>query len=381
MKNKIIIYLIGFLFTIPLALTSYINSSLLEEYINKNYIGLVYSFASIITIIGILEMPKLLTRIGNRKASLLFSIITFISLTILSFGKNIFLILPGFIIYFIFTNFLIATLDIFIEETSSVHNIGKTRGLYLSIINTGWVLSQIISGSIIEKSSFLGIYLFSALFMILVIFILSNNLYNFIDPRYKKVFIKKTISIFLKNKNLLRIYLINLILKFFYSWMIIYTTLYLHENIGFNWAQIGTIYTFMLLPFVLLSYPLGKISDKIGEKKFLIYGFLFSIISTFFIPFINVKIIYIFALILFTTRIGAAIVEVMSESYFFKLINRNDVDEIAFFRTTSPISFIIGPSLATISLIFIPDFSYLFYILTAILLIGLILSLRLKDVK
>ena len=61
--------------------------------------------------------------------------------------------------------------------------------------------------------------------------------------------------------------------------MIIYTTLYLHDTMKFSWQSIGSIYAFMLLPFVLLSlsYPLGRLSDKIGEKKILIIGFIIEL--------------------------------------------------------------------------------------------------------
>lgn len=380
-KNIRIIYLAGFLFTIPLALTSYINSSLLEVYINKNYVGLIYIFASLITILGMLEMPKFLTRFGVRKAAIIWSSVSFVSLIFLAFSKTSILIVPAFIVYFITNFFLIAIIDIFFEDLSSKKNIGKFRGLYLSIVSISWVLAQFISGSIIAKSSFLGIYLFAALFIVLVGILFITNLHNFIDPKYKKVAIKKTILTFWRNKDLSKIYLISLILKFFYSWMIVYMTIYLFENIGFSFKEIGTIYAIMLLPFVFLSYPLGKLSDKIGEKKMLSYGFMFIAFATLSIPFLKDNIVWLFALILFLSRIGAATIDIMSESYFFKNINETDVDEIAFFRNTGPLSFIIGPALATVCLLFIPNFSYLFFILGAILMVGLLISFRLRDIK
>jgi MFS family permease len=380
-KNIRIIYLAGFLFTIPLALTSYINSSLLEVYINKNYVGLVYIFASIITVLGMLEMPKFLTRFGVRKAAIIWSSVSFISLIFLAFSKTSILIVPAFMVYFITNFFLIAIIDIFFEDLSSKRNIGKFRGLYLSIVSISWVLAQFISGSIIAKSSFLGIYLFAALFIVLVGILFITNLHNFIDPKYKKVAIKKTLLTFWQNKDLSKIYLISLILKFFYSWMIVYMTIYLFENIGFSFKEIGTIYAIMLLPFVFLSYPLGLLSDKIGEKKMLSYGFMFIAFATLSIPLLKDNIVWLFATVLFLSRIGAATIDIMSESYFFKNINETDVDEIAFFRNTGPLSFIIGPALATICLLFIPNFSYLFFILGAILMVGLLISFKLRDIK
>jgi MFS family permease len=163
--------------------------------------------------------------------------------------------------------------------------------------------------------------------------------------------------------------------------MIIYTPIYLHEEIGFGWNEIGTIFSIMLLPFVILTFPLGKMSDSVGEKKMLKIGFLISAISTFFIPFISIKTVWIFALILFITRVGASIIEAMSEIYFFKIISEENADVISFFKNTYPLSFVVAPLVATVLLFFLPHFSYLFPILSIILFLGLMLTLRLRDVK
>ena len=380
-KSLRITYLAGFLFTLPHALTSYINSSMLEKYISKNYVGLIFSFASIIAILIMHKLPHFLNKYGNRKVAIYTSLISFVSLIFIALVKIDFIAILAFVIYFSFNYILISNLDIFVEHFSSNKNIGKWRGLYLSITSLAWVLSQVVSGSIIAKSSFLGIYLFASLFFLLIFTLFSTNFHKFKDLKYNEVKISETIKSFLKNKDLLKIYLINFILKFFYSWMVIYGTIYLHENIGFSWQQIGIIFAIMLTPFVFLSYPLGKLSDKMGEKKILIYGFLFAILAVILIPFIEIKSLALFAFILFISRIGAATIEVMSESYFFKKVKEEEADEIEFFRNTGPLSFIVGPIIATIALQFIPDFSYLFFILGAILMIGLLISLRLRDVK
>jgi MFS-type transporter involved in bile tolerance (Atg22 family) len=85
--------------------------------------------------------------------------------------------------------------------------------------------------------------------------------------------------------------------------------------------------------------------------------------------------------ILFMTRVGAAMIETMSESYFFKSITEKNDDEISFFRNTGPLSFVIAPLLATPILFLVPSFEYLFFILGAILFLGFFISLRLKDIK
>jgi len=380
-NNRKIVYLASFLFAIPIALTSYINSSFLKTFINQNYLGALYIIASIITIWGFLKMPKILNRIGNRTTSFALVVIVFTSLLLLAFGSNKYIAIVGFILYFLGSNLIIACFDIFIEDFSKNSSIGKFRGIYLTIVNSAWVVAQIISGSIIAKSSFKGIYLLAALFMFLVAIIFIFFLHNFKDPKYKKVSIKKTLQYFSENKHISKIYLINFILKFFYVWMIIYSPIYLSEYLHLGWKEIGFIFTIMLIPFVILDFPLGKLSDKIGEKRILTYGFLIGAFFTLLIPLVKEPNLWLWALILFGTRVGAATIEIMSESYFFKNVHEENADAISFFRNNYPLAYILAPLLAIPILILIPSFQYIFYILGAILLIGFFITIRLKDVK
>lgn len=217
--------------------------------------------------------------------------------------------------------------------------------------------------------------------MIIVAGIFLTFLGNFIDPKYKKISVKKTATFFVKNKNVSKIYLINLILKFFFAWMVIYTPIYLHHTLGLGWSQIGIIFTIMLLPFVILSYPLGRLSDTMGEKQMLMWGFLIAALATLSIPFISTPTVWMFALTLFCTRVGAATIEVMSESYFFKSVSEENADAISFFRNTGPVSFIIAPLLAVPVLYYVPSFKYIFFVLGAIMLGGYLIVLKLQDVK
>lgn len=380
-KNIKIVYLTGFLFSIPIALVSYINSSLLEQFVGKNYIGLIYTLASAITILFLLKMPKVLNKFGNRTTAFISSFVIFISFLILAFTKNPFYAITSFITYFVSVSYIIASLDIFIEDFSSNTSTGKMRGIYLTVINTAWIIAQLISGSIINKSSFSGIYLLGSFFILLMAIMLTFFLHDFRDPIYKKIPIRETIKSFFVKKHISKIYLSNLLLQFFYAWMVIYTPIYLHEYINFRWDQIGLIFSIMLLPFIMLNYPLGSLADKIGEKKILKIGFFILAFSVLLMPFIKESIWWIWALILFITRVGAATVETMNEVYFFKIVNEKNASEISFFRNASSVSYVIAPVIATAILALLPDFSYLFFILGVIMLYGLYNSSKLIDIK
>ena len=369
------------MFSIPVALVSYINSSFLETYVGKNYVGMIYVAASIATVLCLLQMPRILNRLGNRLTVLLSYSSVFLSFILLAFSQNAYTAIPAFMLLFVSINFVIASLDIFVEDYSKKSAIGALRGFYLTVINLAWVIAQIVSGSVINQSSFSGIYLLSAGFIILAMFVFIFFLRYFEDPNYEKVSIFKTVGSFIKNKDLSKIYLSNLILQFFYAWMVIYTPIYLHESMGFGWDRIGIIFSIMLLPFVILDFPLGKLSDRIGEKKMLIIGFSIIIASVAAIPLIRESTLLVWAAILFATRVGAATIETMNESYFFKTINEEKADEISFFRNAPSVSYIIAPLVATIVLFLVPSFEYLFFVLSAVLLFGLFVVLRLKDVR
>lgn len=375
------IYLAGFLFSINLALTSYVNSSFLKLFVNENYVGIIYAVASVLTIVGLLEMPRLMSKYGNKNASLFSLVVSFVSLLVIAFSTKQVLVLPAFILYFVTSNIFIANLDVFIEESSGDRNVGKIRGFYLMIINAAWVVAQMVSGSIIEKSSFGGIYLFSAGLMALTAITLVLFFGKFKDPVYRKISLLKTIRFFRKDRDISKIYFINLILKFFYAWMVIYTPMYLNEYMHFSWDTIGIIFTIMLLPFVILDFPLGRLSDKIGEKKMLILGFIISAFFTILFAVTRTHDWVSIALILFGTRVGAATIEAMSEIYFFKIVTSDKSDEISFFRNTSPLSYLLAPLIAIPILIYIPSFEFIFFILGGILLVGLFLSLRINDLR
>ena len=175
--------------------------------------------------------------------------------------------------------------------------------------------------------------------------------------------------------------MINFLLQFFFTWMVIYTPIYLHQYIGFSWREIGIIFSIMLLPFVILEIPLGRLADtRYGEKEMLAIGFIVMAVSTGLVSFIPVKDMALWIVLLFLTRVGASTVEVMSETYFFKKIDPDKVHIMSAFRMLRPLSYTISPIAAMILLFFIP-LQYLFIPLAFLLFYGVRYSLTLEDTR
>ena len=374
-----LLYSISFIFSVQFALVVYVNSSFLEEKTGKGWVGTIFTLASLLSILALLEIPRLLNRLGNYKTSLLVILGNTISLLLLGFIHSPLLIVCSFFLYNITNYSLMFSRDVYMEGYTEGGSVGETRGSLLTIVNLAWVFSPLLSGFVISKMSYQGMYLIAAMFTLPSFFLVSPWLKRFEDPAYQRVRIKETLKKIAAEKNLKKIYSSEFLLRFFYSWMIIYMPIYLHEFLGFDWKEIGIIFTAMLVPFVILDYPLGKLSDKIGEKKMLAIGFTIISLSTISIFFISSTDLVIWALIMFATRVGAATVEIMNESYFFKKIRAQDAGLISFFRNLFPLSLVISPLLATILLFFLP-YKFLFFISGVILFYGIYLSFTIREI-
>lgn len=369
-KKIKIVFLVGFLFSFHLAITSYINSTFLSNFLKEQKVGLIYALASASAIVALLLMPRVLKRTGSYIFLLSVSLLSALSLFLISFAESTLGIVLLFIFYFTLNNLIIFILDEILQIFSKNSIVGRIRGLYLTIINSAWVLAQMFSGEFLGGSPFNTFYLFASGIMLLFFVIVLLSFKNTKDPNYDKLPITKSVGKFFKDKNLARSYKISFLLQFFYSWMVIYTPIYLFAHLGFSWKEISGIFTIMLLPFVLLEYSLGRYSDKIGERAMMMVGFLIISLTTMSLFFITKHSVLIWGLVLFGTRVGAATIEVMSDSYFFKHIAKENDEFIGVYRNTGPMAYIVAPLFASGLLFIVPAFNFIFLILGAIMLSG-----------
>jgi MFS family permease len=145
--------------------------------------------------------------------------------------------------------------------------------------------------------------------------------------------------------------------------------IYLHQNLGFSWNQLGWMFSLMLIPFILVEIPAGIVADKyIGEKEMFYAGFAIMISCLCLFSVLESNNPWLWALLLFASRVGAALVEAMRETYFFKKISASDVDKINIFRATIPFGHVLGSLLGLVILLLLP-INYIFFI-TAILLVA-----------
>lgn len=377
--NKI--YILAFLFSLHISISAYVNSTFLSEIVGEKYVGILYAISSFLILLLLSRSSYILGKIGNRKFVFILLLINMIAILGLITSPIPYIVSIAFILFQTTNTLVFFSLDIFIEHFEGKGVVGKSRGLYLTINNLAWILSPILTGFLISQAGgYKTIYTIALVAVIIMLAGLILSIKRFKDTKYTRKPFFDTYRFLEKNTHIFAINMIFFILQFFYVWMIIYTPIYLNEHIGLGWEKIGIIFTIMLLPFLLVSIPVGILIDKynFSKRKILFLGICVAALATMSIPFIQKGTwIYAWAIALFFTRVGASIIETTSEIYFFSHVKEEDSNLLSFFRDMSPLAYLVGPLLGTAILSFI-NIRYMFFVLGAILLCALYYIPRLK---
>lgn len=379
----ILVYLASLLYSFHYALPIYIESSFISGFLaTEKTIGLLFSVAAVFTAIFTFFFPRILRRFGNYRATITAMSLEIITLLVLVFFANPLVIIPAFILHQTLAAVIFLNFDSFVEAFSIDSATGSIRGIFLTVLNVSYVVAPFLAGLMLSDHDFWKVYLAGAIFMALSLIVIAKNFKTYVDPAYVVPSFKETLRIVTQSHDIHSIIFAHFLLAFFYSWMVIYIPLYLNQYIGISMNTFLSIITpIALLPFIFLEIPLGKLADtKLGEKEILTTGFIVTALSTAAISFVSTASILVWAALLFVTRIGASMIEVTTESYFFKQVNAGDTHLITFMRTMRAVAAIIAPLIGYAFLSFL-NLQYLFFVLGIILLFALPYALTIKDTR
>ncbi len=370
---------VGFFTALHVALPAYFNSSFLEKFTDEKTVSFIYFIVSVVSILGLLSMHDILRKFGNYKTAIGLIVLQIFIFYGIIFSKSFFVIVPLFITALVITNLIGFTIDVFLEKITDIDHTGGIRGKYMTIYNSAWILAPLIGGILILNGNYKGIYIAAFGLLFPLLYLIRKNFRKFEDPKYPKTSIYQTFKAILSNKDISKIFIINITLQVFYAWMIVYSPIYLNKTIGFSWEEIGIILTIMLIPFVLVQSPLGRLADKkYGEKEIMMLGYIIMGLATICLAFITKKDIVIWASLLFLTRIGAATVEVMIETYFFKKVSAENSEILGMFRVTRPLAYFIAPIITVVGLAYTTN-ANLFIIIGSLCFLTLLPIITLRD--
>lgn len=354
------------------ASVSYINSSLLTQFVNNSTLSVLYITGSFLAIILLLLVPFILRKVGSIFTFLIFVFLEILAVFGLGSVSIAILVVFIFLVHLMADPILYFCLDVNLEqETKKEGETGGKRGIILSISNLAWVLSPLTLTFLVNQNSFSKVYYLSGIALVPLFFIIVLFFKNTKQAAVLNSNIFMTLQSLRHGGDKTRIIMAQFILNFFYAWMIIYLPLLLNKEIGFSWREIGFLFPIMLLPFLLFEMPTGFLADKkYGEREFLILGFIIMVLSTLLIPSLSTKTFWLWAIVLFTTRVGASLVESSSESYFFKHVKEDDTGLISLFRAVRPLALIIAP-LVALPIVYYLSYSASFLFLAIFTTLGL----------
>jgi len=371
------IYIFSFLLGLADSLWVYVASTYFQQNSSTADVSLFYLCAYAVVIIILLNLYKLVRAWGKKNIFLLAITGRTLLMAVLFFSHQTTLNLLGAMAYVVCAYLTYVCLDMILESFSRDQSTGRTRGLNLTLASWGFIFGPFISTTLLAKLGFTGLFLILALFNLAILFF---SIIKMPETGHDKLIRKTAYEILSRawqQKNILRIYYISFALEFFYALIIIYTPLYL-RSLGLSWQQIGYAFTIMLIPFLIMEYPIGLMADKKKNETRLIRIFLTILIFfTTAIFFIHSKEVWLWATILLGTRIGAAGLDVLRDIYFYKRVNGADVDLIDFYRTACPLAVLVGAAIASLTLLILP-LSYIFLVVAMVVASAVVPVLKLK---
>ncbi|MEX2368922.1 MAG: MFS transporter [Candidatus Paceibacterota bacterium] len=379
---RISTYMMSAFFTLHFVLPLYVNSNFLDSIVSETTTSLIYIVAAILAIATMSVSADMLPKLGNFWSMLIFLVLELAAVAILAIPTApVALLIGAFIAHWILTAIIRFNIDVFLEHFSTDAETGNIRGSVIALNHVSYIIGPLLAGFILSGDTFWQMYLVSAVLVVPPLVILIKKFRNFADPVYENASLFKSVQKVWQDVNVRFALGAMFVLRLFFAWMIVYTPIYLHKYIGLSFSEIGIIFSIMLVPFVLFGQPLGRIADKwLGEKELLIGGFIITAIFTASLSLVTAPSILIWGALLFGTRTGATMIQVMSEGYFFKHVESADIHAISVLRMIRPAAYTIAPILASLMLLFAP-FSGIFLGISVALILGALISLPIVDTR
>ncbi|HLD11256.1 MAG TPA: MFS transporter [Candidatus Nanoarchaeia archaeon] len=374
------LFVVTFFYSLAITFLSPIFPLFIKHLVgNEAYVGFVISFQGVLWILSTLVVGKLICLTGKTRMLRISLFGLGLSFFALVFVKNIYSLLVLEVFKTFFSTAAVFAISLMIRDHVSKKNIGSTEGAYFSVTNSAWLFGPLLGGLIAQAYGFNPIFLIGGLFCFssLMIFLYDEPKYNIIKQETDNGFYSN-IKDYFKQRDLIIVYLMSISLAFWWVFVYAYVPLYLAD---LGEKIIGYILAALVLPLILLELPIGRLADKGSYKWLFFIGFFLLGSIAIFLSFVDNFLI--FAILIISASVGAAIIEPLREAHLFKIIKSKDTRRfLVVFRTGYELGYLISPIIFSLVLIKNnTNYSDLFLIIGILMLIFALISLFIKEHK
>lgn len=376
------LYAATFLLWLHLFFVGYVNSTFMAGIVGERGMGLLFILGSLLAFGGHALLPRAIAAVGNFRTALGLTLLELAALAALASPLPRELVVAAFLLHVALVPLLLVVLDVFIEAATVSEGVtGGVRGAILTTANAAVLVAPLLIGALAGGDAFERVYAGAFAIFALFLLLLILRFRRFPDPAYDHATVRDVLRTVRGDADLGRTALLYLFLRIFFTFMVIYTPLYLRTVVGFSWEEIGVMFTIMLIPLVAFELPFGKIADRfLGEKELLVAGFLVMAGSAGAMGLLEPAGFAAWTAALFASRVGAAAVESMTETHFFRRVGSGNAGLIGLFRLAIPAATVATP-LAAIAILAVASMNALFFGLSLLMLLGAVLSLFIADSK
>jgi hypothetical protein len=331
-----------------------INSSALK-YIFGLRLSEVLSVYGIASLFGVFVYFILLKKrlIDNIKRNIYFAaivqIVCLISMYYFSIHHNVYAFIGFFLVHHMITPYILFNLDVLFESYTHIKDRGRGRGIYLTVWNIPFVVVPLMM-STLSTSSLAVCYLVSSALLLPFLFLVFSYIKNpaFTPDTKQAAGIIPILKNFFKDKLDRNAFITLASLHLFYGTTGTLLPLYLHGVFGFEWNKIGLIFAAMTSSFVLIQLPFGSIEDKKHNEKLIFKIGLATVVlaSTAVLmisPTLHTNTAFaLFTLFLFLSYSGCSLIEISSDSMFYKHVTDRDHNALLILRAARIVPYMLG---------------------------------------
>ncbi|MBU6388390.1 MFS transporter [Patescibacteria group bacterium] len=374
----------NFFLAVSSTLVSYTLLSYLSSFVSETAIGFAIAAGGVAAGGAFLFLPRMVARYGAQRIALLLVFAEMIMLFAVAAAPSTMASALFVILALSLQPLILYELDLLLEATvTNEDTTGRVRTLFLTGGNLGSFVAPLLIGTLLAHVESYT-YVFFTAAAVLAPFIVLFAVRRLPERKIlDSSHIRDTLAHIARDRDLAAVTVGHLILYLFYIWAPLYTPLYLHVVLGIPWSTLGWMFAIMLLPYILIEYPAGWIADReLGDKELMLAGFLIAGSALAAIGLITpTSTPFVILVILVATRVGAALIESMTEGHFFRRVSEQDIVSVSVFRGVWPLANAIAPVIGSLILFF--GGYQMFFVLTGgfIFIAGGISTLLIRDFR